>query len=56
MSKKDEPREVIMYEDDDGNDENGARIERISYGCPSCGKVVIPLADRCGECEQKLRW
>lgn len=54
---KDEPRKVIMFEETDGDDDNGRPIERIFYGCPTCGKhYLLPYADRCPGCNQVLKW
>lgn len=51
------PMEVIMYEDTDGEDPDGRPIERISYSCPRCSRnYVMPYAYKCPECGQMLKW
>ena len=55
MSEIDQPKEVIMYEDNDGY-VDGRKIIRISYGCPHCGETVIAYEMRCPKCEQHLKW
>lgn len=57
MNDKDEPREVILFEDSDGYDERGVKIIRISYSCPTCEKgYLVPFIDRCPKCKQALKW
>ena len=57
MENKDEIKEVIVYEDNDGYDPNGRMITRISYTCPTCYKNYLPpFIDRCPECKQLLKW
>ena len=53
----DEPMSPIMFEDNDGDDDNGQAIIRMFYVCPNCNKgKLIPYENRCPECEQKLKW
>lgn len=53
----DRPKEVLMFEDMDGEDDFGRPVERISYGCPNCGKgYLVPYELRCPRCEQMLKW
>lgn len=56
ISEIDQAKEVIMYEEFDGCEDNGKPIERIFYGCPICGATAIPYQDRCHKCEQTLKW
>ena len=57
MNDKDEPREVILFEDSDGYDEHGVKIIRILYSCPTCEKgYLVPFIDRCPNCNQALKW
>jgi len=55
MSEIDQPKKVVMYEDNDGY-MDGRKIIRIFYGCPHCGETVFMYQDRCHKCEQKLKW
>lgn len=55
MSEIDQPKEVVMYEDNDGY-MDGRKIIRITYGCPNCGETVIAYERRCPKCEQHLKW
>lgn len=56
MSEIDKPKEVLTYEDSDG-EIDGRKIVRTIYGCPNCGKsYLIPYELFCPQCEQRLKW
>lgn len=51
-----ERKEVIVIEDDDGDDYEGRPIIRVMYECPRCYASLIQYEDECPKCEQKLKW
>ena len=56
MSEIDQPKEVLTYDDSDG-EIDGVKIVRTIYGCPNCGKsYLIPFEHRCPSCQQVLKW
>ena len=56
MSEIDQPKEVLVYDDSDG-EIDGRKIVRTIYACPNCGKdYLIPYEFRCPRCEQMLKW
>lgn len=48
------PKEVLEYEDDDGDDDEGKPIIRFFYGCPSCKRTVYRGMNYCNKCGQRL--
>ena len=54
---EDSRKQVLVYEEFDGTDDNGKPIERVTYACPNCNLGFLPVwTDECPECKQKLRW
>lgn len=56
MSEIDQPKEVLVYDDSDG-EIDGRKIVRTIYACPNCGySNLIPKEQRCPKCEKMLKW
>jgi rubrerythrin len=54
---EDDRKQVLVYEEFDGADDNGKPIERVTYTCPKCNFNFLPVwTDECPECKQKLKW
>lgn len=54
---EDDRKQVLVYEEFDGADDNGKPIERVTYACPKCNLSLLPgWTDECPECKQKLKW
>jgi hypothetical protein len=54
---EDSRKQVLVYEEFDGTDDNGKPIERVTYACPKCNlSFLLVWTDECPECKQKLKW
>ena len=49
-------KEAIEYIEDDGYDEDGRKLVRRLFCCPTCNKRVFVGESECPECGQKLIW
>lgn len=52
--KKAEAKQIIKYEDNDGDDEYGRPIIRTFYGCPICNETIYRYNKYCKNCGQRL--
>ena len=52
----DKALEPIEYQDNDGIDDDGRKLIRTWYCCPSCGERVFVGESSCPDCGQELIW
>ena len=53
------PKEVMEFDDHDGDDDYGCPIIRTTYSCPTCGHKFWKReigAYECEKCGQRLLW